>query len=135
MLEAKKMPEVSREIVIDLTGDGIETVMTERLGEMVAVSKKLEPSTEEEAVRNAEKLVAKVINAPEIKLILDRAEGRLDRDDFWFLMEELSFSLLDVALEMDVAVDGMVSPSDFEAGVRKAKPIIESIKKANDWEF
>ena len=113
-------------ILVDLTGENIETFSD---------MKRLEPPSEEEAVRNAEKLVDKVINAPEIKPVLDRAESRLDRDDFWFLMEELSFQLLDVALEMDVAIDGMVSPSDCKAGVKTAKPIIEAIKKANDWEF
>ena len=111
---------------MDLTGETIETF---------ADMKRLEPIGEEEAVRNAERLVDKVINSPEIKPVLDRAEKHLDRDDFLFLMEELSFQLLDVALEMDVAVDGMISPPDYEAGVKAAKPIIEAIRKANDWRF
>ncbi len=112
--------------VVDLTGETIETF---------ADMKRVKPVGEEEAVRNAERLVDKVINSPEIKPILDRAESHLDRDDFWFLMEELSFQLLDVALELDVAVDGMISPSDREAGVKAAKPIIGAIKKANNWRF
>ncbi len=125
-------------ILIDLTGDSIETFSD---------MKRLEPSSEEEQVRNAERLVGEVVNDPEIQPILDRAKDVLQsaernalakrgiQDDYDFLMEELSFSLLDIALEMDVAIDGMVSPSDREAGVKAAKSIIEAIKKANNWEF